>query len=68
LKFDDVHDFVLSEEIRRREFGESPTSSVLHTESRGRSLTKGYRHSKSKEMRSRSKNPFNFHNSKTIEC
>lgn len=35
LKFDDVRDLVLSEEIRRRESGESSTSSVLHTESRG---------------------------------
>ncbi|KAE8708902.1 Detected protein of unknown function [Hibiscus syriacus] len=36
LKFDDVRDLVLSEEIRRRESGEASTSSALHTESRGR--------------------------------
>ncbi|KAE8664189.1 Detected protein of unknown function [Hibiscus syriacus] len=35
LKFDDVWDLVLSEEIRRRESGEASTSSALHTESRG---------------------------------
>ena len=39
LKFNDVHDLVLSEEIRRRELGESSTSSVLHTKSRGRNST-----------------------------
>ena len=36
LKFDDVRDLVLSEEIRRRESGETSNSSALHTESRGR--------------------------------
>ncbi|KAE8690317.1 Protein NLP5 [Hibiscus syriacus] len=36
LKFDDVWDLVLSEEIRRRESGEASSSSALHTESRGR--------------------------------
>ena len=36
LKFDDVRDLVLSEEIRPRESGETSNSSVLHTESRGR--------------------------------
>ncbi|GAA0175765.1 hypothetical protein LIER_28878 [Lithospermum erythrorhizon] len=40
LKFDDVRDLVLSEEIRRRESGESSTSSVLHMESKGRNSTK----------------------------
>ncbi|KAL8162460.1 hypothetical protein V2J09_013949, partial [Rumex salicifolius] len=34
LKYDDVRDLVLGEEIRRQGSGESPTSSVLHTESR----------------------------------
>ncbi|KAI5434133.1 hypothetical protein KIW84_021121 [Lathyrus oleraceus] len=34
IKFDDVRDLVLSEEIRRRELGESSSSSVLHTEER----------------------------------
>ena len=53
LKFDDVRDLVLSEEIRRRQSGESSTSSVLHTESRGRSSTRGNRQNS---------------NSKTIEC
>ena len=41
LKFDDVRDLILSEEIRRRESGESSTSSILHTESRGRNSTRG---------------------------
>ena len=36
LKFDDVRDLVLSEEIRRRESGETSNSSALHTETRGR--------------------------------
>ena len=74
LKFDDVRDLVLSEEIRRREVGESSTSSVLHTESRGRNSTKGngrgrtdYR-GRSKDRRSKSRNPNNSHSSKTIEC
>ena len=74
LKFDDVRDLVLSEEIRRREVGESSTSSVVHTESRGRNSTKGngrgrtdYR-GRSKDWRSKSKNPNNSHSSKTIEC
>ncbi|CAJ2639359.1 unnamed protein product [Trifolium pratense] len=42
MKFDDVRDLVLSEEIRRRESGESSSSSVLHTKSRGRNSTRGY--------------------------
>ena len=41
LKFDDVRDLLLSEEIRRKESSESSTSPVLHTESRGRNSTKG---------------------------
>lgn len=74
LKFDDVRDLVLSEEIRRRESGESSTSSVLHTESRGRNSTRGngqgrsnYR-GKSRDRRSKSRNPNNSSSSKTIEC
>ena len=72
LKFGDVRDLVLSEEIRRRETGEATTSSVLHTESRGRNSTRGngrgksnYR-SRSKDRRSKSRNPSN--SSKAIEC
>ncbi|WVZ14797.1 hypothetical protein V8G54_012363 [Vigna mungo] len=68
LKFDDVRDLILSEEIRRKESGESSTSSVLHTESRGRSSNKGYGRGRSKERRSNSKNHCSFQNSKTIEC
>ncbi|WVZ16376.1 hypothetical protein V8G54_009358 [Vigna mungo] len=68
LKFDDVRDLILSEEIRRKESGESSTSSVLHTESRGRSSNKGYGRGRSKERRSNSKNHRSFQNSKTIEC
>ncbi|WVZ03536.1 hypothetical protein V8G54_024342 [Vigna mungo] len=68
LKFDDVRDLILSEEIRWKESGESSTSSVLHTESRGRSSNKGYGGGRSKERRSNSKNHHSFQNSKTIEC
>ncbi|CAO2827530.1 unnamed protein product [Amaranthus hypochondriacus] len=74
LKFDDVRDLVLSEEIRRRESGESASSSVLHTELRGRPLIRrnergrsNYR-GQSRDRRSKSRNPNNFQNSKTIEC
>uniref|UniRef100_A0A803L6Q2 CCHC-type domain-containing protein n=1 Tax=Chenopodium quinoa TaxID=63459 RepID=A0A803L6Q2_CHEQI len=74
LKFDDARDLVLSEEIRRRESGESSSSSVLHTESRGRNLIKrnergrsNYR-GQSRDRRSKSRNPNNFQNSKTVEC
>ncbi|WVY97098.1 hypothetical protein V8G54_029249 [Vigna mungo] len=68
LKFDDVCDLILSKEIRRKETGESSTSLVLHTESRGRSSNKGYERGRSKERRSNSKNHRSFQNSKTIEC
>ncbi|KAL6541995.1 hypothetical protein OROGR_011481 [Orobanche gracilis] len=67
LKFDDVRDLVLSEEIQRRESGES-SSSVLHTESRGRNSMRGSGRSKSKVRRSKSKNHHSSNNSKTIEC
>ncbi|KAI3462293.1 hypothetical protein Pfo_018956 [Paulownia fortunei] len=74
LKFDDVRDLVLSEEIRRRESGESSTSSVLHTELRGRNSTRengcgrsNYR-GRSNDRRSKFRNPSNSHNLKTIEC
>jgi hypothetical protein len=68
MKFDDVRDLVLSEEIRRRELGESSSSSVLHTEERGRNSTRGYGRGKSKDRRSKSRNHRSFNNSKTIEC
>ena len=68
LKFDDVRDLVLSEEIRRRESGESSTSSVLHTESRGRNSTRGNGRGKSKDRRSKSRNHRSSHSSKIIEC
>lgn len=48
LKFNDVRDLVLSKEIRLRESGESSTSSVLHTKSRGRSSTRRSKRGKSK--------------------
>ena len=51
LKFDDVCDLLLSEEIRRKESGESSTSLVLHKESRGRNSTKGKGRSRSKSRR-----------------
>lgn len=68
LKFDDVRDLVLSEEIRRRESGECSTSSVLHTETRGRNPTRGNRRGKSKDRRSKSRNHQGSHSSKIIEC
>uniref|UniRef100_A0A803L3F4 CCHC-type domain-containing protein n=1 Tax=Chenopodium quinoa TaxID=63459 RepID=A0A803L3F4_CHEQI len=74
LKFDNVRDLVLSEEIRRRESGESSTCSVLHTELRGSNSTKrnergrsSYR-GKSGDRRSKSRTPNNSQNSKSIEC
>nr|KYP47712.1 hypothetical protein KK1_030663 [Cajanus cajan] len=68
LKFNGGYDLALSEEIRWRELGESSTSSVLHTKSRGKTLTKGSGCVKYKDKRSRSKNHRNFHNSKIVEC
>ncbi|WVZ02641.1 hypothetical protein V8G54_023447 [Vigna mungo] len=56
LKFDDVRDLILSEDIRRKETGESSTSSVLHTESKGRSSNKGYGRGRSKERSARKNN------------
>ncbi|KAE8705011.1 Cytochrome P450 84A1 [Hibiscus syriacus] len=54
LKFDDVRDLVLSEEIRRRESGEASTSSALHTESRGRTSERNSNHGRSKSRRGKS--------------
>ncbi|ONK60009.1 uncharacterized protein A4U43_C08F13250 [Asparagus officinalis] len=55
LKFDDVRDLVLSEEIRRRESGEASTSLALHTESRGRTSEKSSNHGRSKSRTSKSR-------------
>ncbi|CAA0810671.1 Uncharacterized mitochondrial protein AtMg00710, partial [Striga hermonthica] len=52
----------------RRESGEPSTSSVLHTEPRGRSSTKESRHNKSNGRRSKSRNHRSSQNSKSIEC
>jgi len=68
MKFDDVRNLVLSEEIRRRKLGESSSSSVLHTELRGRNSTRGNGRGKSKARRSKSRNHRSSHNSKNIEC
>ncbi|KAK2422092.1 hypothetical protein QL285_032651 [Trifolium repens] len=68
LKFDDVRDLILSEEIRRRELGESSSSLVLHTKSRGRNSTRGNGLGKSKDMRSKSRNHRSSNISKTFEC
>ncbi|KAE8693764.1 putative galacturonosyltransferase-like 4 [Hibiscus syriacus] len=54
LKFDDVRDLVLSEEIRRRESGEASTSSALHTKSRGRTSERNSNHGRSKSRRGKS--------------
>ena len=48
LKFNDVRDLVLSEEIRRRESGETSNSSALHIESRGRTSERNSNHGRSK--------------------
>ena len=55
LKFDDVRDLVLSEEIRRRESGETSNSSALHTESRGRTSERNSNRGKSKSRRGKSR-------------
>ncbi|KAE8735860.1 Cytochrome P450 90B1 [Hibiscus syriacus] len=55
LKFDDVRDLVLSEEIRRRESGEASTSSALHTESRGRTSERYSNRGRSKSRREKSR-------------
>ncbi|KAL5836024.1 hypothetical protein ACOSQ4_015521 [Xanthoceras sorbifolium] len=55
LKFDDVRDLVLSEEIRRRESGEASSSSALHTESRGRTSKRSSCRSRSKSRRGKSR-------------
>ena len=65
LKFDDVRDLVLSEEIRRRESGETSNSSALHTESRGRTLERNSNRGRSKSRRGKSrwgKKDFNCYN------
>ncbi|KAK4485212.1 hypothetical protein RD792_007839 [Penstemon davidsonii] len=72
LKFNDVRDLVLNEEIRRRESGETSTPSALSTKSRDRSINNNRGRSnhrgRSKNGKSRSRNPSNFRNSKTVEC
>ncbi|KAL5848374.1 hypothetical protein ACOSQ4_006387 [Xanthoceras sorbifolium] len=55
LKFDDVRDLVLSEDIRRRESGEASSSSALHTESRGRTSERSSYRSRSKSRRGKSR-------------
>ena len=55
LKFDDVRDLVLSEEIRRRESGETSNSSALHTETRGRTSERNSNRSRSKSRRGKSR-------------
>ncbi|KAE8664146.1 Serine-threonine protein kinase [Hibiscus syriacus] len=55
LKFDDIRDLVLSEEIQRRESGEASTSSALHTESRGRTSERNSNRGRSKSRREKSR-------------
>ena len=65
LKFDDVRDLVLSEEIRRRESDETSNSSALHTESRGRTSERNSNRGRSKSRRGKSrwgKKDFNCYN------
>ena len=72
LKFDDVRDLVLSEEIRRRGSGDASFSSALYTESSekngGNGRDRSNQRGRSKGGRSKSKNSSNSQNSKTIEC
>ncbi|KAE8662902.1 Surfeit locus protein 2, putative isoform 3 [Hibiscus syriacus] len=60
LKFDDVRDLVLSEEIQRRESDEASTSSALHTESRGRTSERNSNSGKSKSRREKSRTEKDF--------
>ena len=65
LKFDDVRDLVLSEEIRRKESGETSNSLALHTESRGRTSERNSNRGRSKSRRGKSrwgKKDFNCYN------
>ena len=65
LKFDDVRDLALSEEIRRRESGETSNSSALYTESRGRTSERNSNRGRSKSRRGKSrrgKKDFNCYN------
>ncbi|KAE8713932.1 Detected protein of unknown function [Hibiscus syriacus] len=55
LKFDDVRDLVLSEEIRQRESGEASTSSALHMEPRGRTSERYSNRGRSKSRREKSR-------------
>ena len=77
LKYADIRDLILNEEIRRKDSGEpSNSGSALNVEARGRNSTRGYGRgrSKSRNGRSKSRNPRNFNNSqnqnnqKVIEC
>ena len=55
LKFDDVRDLVLSEEIQRRESGETSNSSALHTETRGRTSERNSNRDRSKSRQGKSR-------------
>ncbi|KAJ0555551.1 putative RNA-directed DNA polymerase [Helianthus annuus] len=64
LTFDSIHDLILNEDIRRRSNGESSSSSsLLHTENRGRRNDRGHNRGRSK---SRRRGPSK--NRKDIEC
>ncbi|CAN1807780.1 Retrovirus-related Pol polyprotein from transposon TNT 1-94 [Linum perenne] len=74
LKYSDIRDLILNEEIRRKDSGEASTSgSALNVEGRGRNPYRGYGRgrSRSRNERSKSRNPKNFNNNqnqKVIEC
>lgn len=76
LKFDNVVNLIMTEEIRRQADGGSTSGSALNVDSRGRSSNKGNGRgrSKSRNGRSKSKNPRNSNNNqnqnakKIIEC
>ncbi|KAE8731332.1 Detected protein of unknown function [Hibiscus syriacus] len=55
LKFDDVQDLILSEEIRRRESGEASTSSALYKESKGRTSERNSNRGRSKSRTGKSR-------------
>ena len=72
LKFSEVVDMIMTEEIRRREDGFFNSNSTLNMESRRRSNTRGGQCGRSKSRRGRSKSRSRQNNShggkKDIEC
>ena len=56
LKYEDIRDLILSEEVRRRDVGETSSSgSALNLETRGRGKDKNFSQGRSKSRKGRSK-------------